>query len=588
MKLGMAVLYQLVCVILFIQLFSSLTNAHEEIQYMNLSSTKNFTIECDSLVTSSPCDSLTLSQIAENSTEATHVYVDIDVPQLQLSGKVDFEHHESVTITGRSTVISCRERDTGLVFVDIKKVTAVNITLTNCGLSYRNSTSYYYAIRLLHCGHINFIHVSAINNRGTAVSILSHQGGTVNFSNCSFIENSIAVDENMSVRGGGGVYVGNYDHDPSIQTTYYFTNCLFEGNIPRIRYYHFVYTDEVGQSVSGYGRGGGVFLAFQKISLTNIEVIFSECIFSKNKGFLGGGLSVEVQGGKQKRAGHITVTVKNSLFEANGCSSKNQTGNGGGAHLSFSTFNRQNLSHSKFYFTNVTFSRNCAAIGGGVYFFSDHRESKTKLNSLMFEKCTFIENKAHIGTALALVPDIFDRLSEGFLLVPKLRHCQFLSNVHIQSKIAYSIGTLYSSQYTLKFTGHTMFCNNSGTALYIVNGLADFSAGNATFLSNEGIKGGALALIGLSSLLVGREGNYSFINNTAMDRGGAIYALMVDRLDYTLSRSCFIQYQNSRQSRISPLSDWKAINITFTGNIANSGRGHGIFATSLAISLPSN
>ena len=163
------------------------------------------------------------------------------------------------------------------------------------------------------------------------------------------------------MRGGSGVFIGSFDHDPLIPTTYYFRKCSFMRNIPHTRFYYFLYTNEVGQSISGYGRGGGVFLAFQT-HLTNIEVVFSECIFSENKGFIGGGLSVEVKGGKHERAGNITMIVKDSLFEANGCSSENQMGHGGGAHLSFNTLNRQNLSNSKFYFTNVTFSRNCAAI----------------------------------------------------------------------------------------------------------------------------------------------------------------------------------------------------------------------------------
>ena len=328
-----------------------------------------------------------------------------------------------------------------------------------------------------------------------------------------------------------------------------------------------------------------MFLAFQKTPLTNIKVVFSECIFRENKGFFGGGLSVEVQGGKKERAGNITVAVKDSLFEANGCasSSDDQTGNGGGVHLSFNTLNKQKLSQSTFHFINVNFSRNCAAIGGGVYFFSDHRESRMELNSLIFENCTFMENKAHIGTAFALIPNIFDRLAKGFLLVPNLNHCQFISNMHIQSNIAFSTGTLYSSQYTINFEGHTNFSNNSGTALYIVNGVANFSHGDAVFLSNKGINGGALALIGLSSLLVGRQGTYLFINNTAMDQGGAIYVHMIDRLDYTVSSSCFIQYHNSQLlTSNSPISEWNYVNISFSGNTAASaGRGHAIFTTSL-------
>ena len=584
----MAILFQLasVCVLLIFQylISSKLTKAHEEKQYyMNHSSTESFTIDCDSLVTSSLCaGSLTLSQIAENRTNATDIYIDISIAQLQLSGKVEFKYQSSVVISGSGTVISCSERDSGLAFVNVTKAIVVNITLTNCGQSNGND-NYYYAIRLHHCRDIDFIYFSAVNNSGTAVSILHHHGGTINFSNCNFINNSI-VSDNGTLQGGGGVYIGNFDSDPPIPTTYYFTKCSFAGNIAHTRYYHFVYTNEMGESISGYGRGGGVFLAFQKTPLTNIEVVFSKCTFSKNIGFFGGGLSVEVQGGKKEIAGNISVVVNNSLFEANGCaySSEKQTGQGGGMHLSFNTHNKQNLSHCKFHLINMKFSRNCAAIGGGVYFFSDHRESKMQLNRLILENCTFTENMAHIGFALALIPNIYDRLAKGFLLAPKLMHCQFISNVHFQSKIAFSTGTLYSSQYTIEFVGHTKFYNNSGTALYIVNGIANFSDGDAIFSSNMGIKGGALALIGLSSLLVGGERNYSFINNTAMDQGGAIYVLMIDRLDYTVSSSCFIQYHNgSSLTSNYPISKWNSMNILFSGNEAKAGRGHAIFATSL-------
>lgn len=341
----MAVLFQLdsVCVLLFFQLLisSKPTKAHEENQYyMNHSSTENFTIDCDSLVTNSLCGSLTLSQIAENLTNATDIYIDISIAQLQLSGNVEFKYQNFVAITGSGTVISCSERDSGLAFVNVMKTIVVNITLTNCGQPNGND-AYYYAIRLHHCRDIDFINFSALNNSGTAVSILHHHGGTVNFSNCSFINNSIVSDIGRLL-GGGGVYIGDFDSDPPISTTYYFTKCSFTGNIAHTRYYHFVYTNEMGESISGYGRGGGVFLAFQKTPLTNIEVVFSECTFSKNKGFIGGGLSVEVQGGKKERAGNISVAVENSLFEANGCacSSKNQTGQGGGMHLSFNTQNK--------------------------------------------------------------------------------------------------------------------------------------------------------------------------------------------------------------------------------------------------------
>ena len=547
---------------------------------------QNFTIDYDPQVDSSPCSSPTLNWIAENVTGAPHVHIEIEITQLWLTGRVEFKRHRSVTIISvESTVISCNlERGSGLVFTNISAVTISSVTLTNCGT--RNGDSiYYFAIGLLHCRDITITSVSVERNNATGISIQDHQGGTVRISHSLFVENSIiASDESRSIRGGGGVFVGNYENDPPIIAMYYFENCTFERNIPRTRFYNFEYTDVLGQPISGFGRGGGVFLAFE-IPLTDVHAEFCNCEFFENAGFLGGGLSVDITGGETDEATNITVTVRDSIFEANGCSSEMPTGSGGGALLSFHTLNRQKLSSSQLYFFNVNFSKNCAELGGGVYFFSDHRESRNDLNALTFEHCTFTKNRAHTGAAVDITPNLFDRLSDGFLLVPTLKDCNFLLNINIRSlntETTFGTGTIYSSQHSLHFLGNSKFMGNSGTALYMVNGIADFSNGSVTFKQNRGNRGGAVALIGLSSLLVGTEGNYLFKDNTATDSGGALYSLMIDNHDFTVSRSCFIQhvYASDRGRRITPLSEWRA-NITFVGNRAIAGTGHAIFATSL-------
>ena len=549
----------------------------------------NFIIDCDSQVNSLQCDSLTLNQIANNVTETPRLNVTIEITtsQLQLNGTVEFRGHESLTITGDSTVITCTERDSGLVFTDINKVTIRGVTLTNCG-THDEGSIYYQTVSLRHCRDITVTNVYIVKNLATGLSIVDHQGGTVRISSSHFTENTISAEDEVTygkqLRGGGGIFIGNYEIDPSSPTTYYFENCLFKRNLPHTRSYFFEYTDELGQAISGFGRGGGVFLGFE-IPLTDVHTVFSECQFIENGGFFGGGLSVDIEGGKQdKKTKNVTVTVKDSLFEANGCSSETPTGSGGGAHLNFNTFTKQQLSFSQFRFINVNFTSNCAELGGGVYFFSDHRDTNTELNTLIFDRCNFSRNRAHTGTAIDLTPNLFDRLANGFLLVPTIKDCHFLSNINVRSintETTFGTGTIYSSQYSITFTGECRFFNNSGTALYMVNGLADFSNGSVTFERNYGNRGGGMALIGLSSFLVGTEGSYSFVNNTAMDRGGAIYTLLIDNHDYTVSRSCFIQYVDSNNTdRVVPLSEWEA-NITFVGNRAKSGTGHAIFVTSL-------
>ena len=543
---------------------------------------KNFTIDCDPQGDSSQieCDSWKLNQITENATDATHVGIEINIPHLQLAGQVEFEHHKFLSITGKDTTISCSTgRDSGLQLMDIDEVAISGITIKNCGARHKH-LPYYYVVSVIHCHDITITNVSIIKNKATALTILDHQGGTINISYCNFMENSIT--EADGILGGGGVYIVSAPNITSTPSEYFFSNCLFVKNIAHTVFYNFIVTDDQGQSSGGYGRGGGVFLNFGA-AVTDVCAEFSDCTFRENLGFLGGGLAVEIRGGIDEETSNINVTVMDSLFEANGCSLENISGNGGGAHLSFNTYNKQNLSQSQYYFVNVTFSKNCAELGGGVYFFSGHRRTNNDVNTLLFENCTFTNNLAHTGSAIDLSINIFDRLADGFLVVPTLRNCKFLSNTIDlgRNRTTFGIGAVYSSQYSIKFVGETVFFSNTGTALYVVNGYADFTESDVIFIQNKGIRGGAVALIGLSSILVGTEGNYSFVNNIAMDSGGAIYSLMTDNHDYSVSRSCFIQLvDKSNPTRVLPVSEWGA-NISFVGNRAKGGTGHAIFATTL-------
>ena len=549
---------------------------------------KNFSIDCDPQVGNlqTECNSWTLNKIAENATDATHVDIKINIAHFQLAGRVNFEHHKSLSITGETAIISCTGVDSGLQIVDISKVTVSGIIITNCGTPYKNSTfiMYYYTMSLIRCRDITITTVSFTKNKATALSILDHQGGTINISHCNFTENS--VTEADGILGGGGVHIGSFEFQniPTSPSFYFFSDCVFDKNIARTVFYNFIVTDDQGQSSGGYGRGGGVYLNF-KAAVTDIYAEFLDCTFRENLGFLGGGLSVQIRGGIDQETSNISVTVKDSLFEANGCSLEKPSGNGGGIHLSFNTYNWPNLSKSQYYFVNVNFSNNCAELGGGVYFFSGHRRTSNDVNTLLFENCIFTSNHAHTGSAIDFSIDIFDRLADGFLVIPTLKDCQFLSNtVDIQplrNRTTFGIGAVYSSQYNIRFEGETVFFNNTGTALYVVNGYADFTEGDVIFIQNSGIRGGAVALIGLSSLLVGAEGNYSFINSIAVDSGGAIFSLMIDNHDYSVSRSCFIQHvDQNNPTRVLPVSQWGA-NISFTGNRAKAGTGHAIFATSL-------
>lgn len=87
---------------------------------------------------------------------------------------------------------------------------------------------------------------------------------------------------------------------------------------------------------------------------------------------------------------------------------------------------------------------------------------------MIFDKCTFKKNKTHIGSAVDMVPNIYFKLSAGFVVVPKFINCQFLKNrVKVQStkrgnqKTA-GTGTIHASLFDIQFHGYNLFENNWG------------------------------------------------------------------------------------------------------------------------------
>ena len=530
-------------------------------------------------------DRESLETITSRLTKGANVHIDINTPYLHLNESISFTQLSSLTISGDSnsaTIINCTQLDAGITLNEIMNLTLNDLILTYCGspLKMRNKT-YSSALTVCNCSYVDITNLVITKSRGIGLTILNHQEGIVHIALSNFTDNIAPKEEDgvSKILGGGGVYVGEFQQNSQLPISFEFENCIFDKNVACTRQYNSFYTDEFGRNRSGCGRGGGVFVALDnEMKHSCVNITFSYCSFTNNHAFLGGGLSVTIGRGRKIIETNITVTVEDSVFESNGCSDVTRIG--GGAHLSY---NSESLSKfgNEYNIRNVNFTNNCAELGGGVYFFSHKQKSSD--NSLLFDNCIFERNKAHTGSAIDMTPNIFTRLSTGHtIIVPVFRNCQFVCNkvlVNSQSPDTQEIagtGTLYASLYDIKFEGENHFEYNEGTAVYVVNGIADFSHSSAFFNSNQGRRGGAIALIGASSMIVGPNREYSFENNTALYQGGAIFTLMIDSHDFTVSKSCFIQYFNGK--RIKQTTFWNNT-ITFTGNKAPLGRA--IFATSL-------
>ena len=518
------------------------------------------------------------------------VHLDIEASLLFLTENVTFKHLYALTVIGKLnsfSTISCKKSPknypAGIKLHNITNLRLKNLKLMYCGTQIKiRSKRYSSAMILLYCNNVTMTNLLITKSKGVGMTIINHQQGTINVSGSNFTKNRIPRNfHDLQIFGGGGVYIQfhrNYSLMGEIVLN--FDHCIFDKNIAYTMLYQSLYTNEFGEDRTGYGRGGGVYLDFESSTAkrSSLRLSFSNCNFTKNQAFLGGGFSMKIGRGRTHQIDiKIIAIIKNSVFDLNGC---NSTRIGGGIDLAFNlNFKSVGINCS---LQNVKFTNNCAELGGGLFFFSQIWTSSSN-NSLLVDNCTFEGNKAHIGAAVDMNPNSYGRLLAGHTaVVPVFRNCKFsknkaqISSGSNRAQRISGVGTLYSSLYDVKFLGKNIFEYNIGTAVYVINANVNFSASSVIFKSNRGIRGGAIALIGLSSMTVGPQNKYLFLNNSAVYQGGAIFTQMIDTHDFTLSKSCFIQYSNGTRPIIT--KHWKN-NITFARNKAPFGPG--IFATSL-------
>ena len=243
--------------------------------------------------------------------------------------------------------------------------------------------------------------------------------------------------------------------------------------------------------------------------------------------------------------------------------------------------------------THCKFRNNYAHWGGGTSIFGTYELSENK-KDIDFFKCHWLQNRAVVGSALGLLShwpnpakQIRQPIGKGILYI-KLFSCIFKENFIIVISYAHEddrnnvIGTaaIYSDIAVI-IMQDVSFNSNNGTALVL-----DWSnvkiIKNVTFSNNSGSKGGAVALYGRSTIILGENATLNFTNNSAELRGGAVYAYSqgpdLKAFDvHILDRSiCFFSYINPNTHP----ENWTA-RVYFQNNIAPPKSGKSIYTDTL-------
>ena len=528
-----------------------------------------------------PCQSLGyIAGAVANATSISRMEIIIN-SQLELRDMIQFRNKSKVKLTSELSqiTVNCSGSTAGLVFQSIKSLTIEYLTFSHCGVDQeyhnveRRVRFFRAAIHVISPTNVMVTNVTLTSSRGAGLAITDVQGGIVNISNSIFEHNVVPERDLFKYAGGGGIFIRMSRYTRKVNK-FIFKNCLFLNNRQSTTG-NYTFISAFGGLLPGTGRGGGLEIVLSYRSAFN-RIIVSNCTFAGNSAFLGGALAVICQGFSRAN----DILIEDSLFSQNGCQEGLRSGSGGAMLLGYSFYHKSSphVSSNNISVSDVTFSENCAEVGGGTTFFSSRSRESNFNNTISFTKCRWIKNIARVGAAIDISPHTADRLSGGLLPTPVFEDCEFVDNSVIfgtqDGNHAFGTGTFFSSLFDITFRSSVKFMNNSGSAFIIVNGVANFSSCNSTFINNTGVHGGAIALIGISVMYVGSDSHHAFMGNKASDRGGAIYSSLIDEHDFTTSRSCFIQH-----SPYASISKWN-VTFTFEGNSAQK-HGHSIFSTSL-------
>lgn len=540
-------------------------------------------------------------------TENTTAYV-LKIPHrtYNLTVEISFHNLAELSISGNNADILCSGEGVGFSFYNVFEIKVEGITFRNCAAT-RNSSSRNFqldhltnfsafdvGLYFLLCNDVNISEVTVTSSPNAVGVVMYDTGGKILIENSIFSNNSVAEYH----AGGGGFYIeftyctpglptcsGSSSHVSVKYSEYVFTNVTFADNIAWGQDYQAPFLVPHETFHESFGRGGGIVLYIKGNAMLN-SLTFNNCTFRNNTAQWGGGAMLEFQ---DNTVGNI-VTFCNCTFIDNKCNFTLQSGTGGGGmrvgHYVFDlSKDTSNISwNNMVLYHRCNFSRNSAMYGGGLSISPALQVIRDSYHinpaSVEIKDVTFKDNVAKFGSALYIHRQPSG--IEGKMLTVTLDGIHFINNSVSYAKLlnvanlpyTEGIGTVYINHFDIIFQGLVTFSNNSGSGIAVAGSTVNITDCNLTFQRNIGYRGGAIILLGSSSLLINDKTSVYFLSNLAEVNGGAIYVRYVE---VSTLLNCFIRHT---RSFLEP-TEWKS-RFIFKDNLDQNGhRGNSIHSTSV-------
>lgn len=489
----------------------------------------------------------------------------------------------NLALLGDNAEVRC-STGVGIKFVNVKNFLLSGLTIENCGTIQNGANvahqgipfSFLSAVSIFNSMDVTIEDAEFIANLGTGLTIYD-TSGNVSITNVAFLDNRVPIN-NKTYSGGGGLYIkftryNAYENCKdslcNSNNAYTITNCSFLGNTASLSSQgRILYLSRKGPVINVLGGGGGLQIVLEGKPQHNVFLI-TDSLFWNNRAEFGGGISIIV--GDESSHNHFGIF---------GISLEDNIAQEGGGGIDFGFYTSKALEGmNSFHLEQICFSRNRAKFGGGVQHFSARSSpySSNTDSNVRFTNCIWNDNSAIVGAAVALYPEVWQKVTSGYLSTPLFINCDFKNNSITSSKDPLHTrgGVFFTGALSVKFSGNILFLNNQGSAMHV--SAAEIHVLNNTvmeFNSNRASRGAAITLMGDSYVIAHNNSHLLFENNKALDKGGAIFYYSINSLDYLNSYKCFFRYVD-----LVPVNEWNAM-FTFINNTANV-YGHSIYASTL-------
>ena len=212
--------------------------------------------------------------------------------------------------------------------------------------------------------------------------------------------------------------------------------------------------------------------------------------------------------------------------------------------------------------------------------------SSEKVSSFHISNSIFKINTAKLGAAIFIEQYWKISRRQGLLAEFCVSDCSFENNTDKYYRkfpngrtqpLEIGLGAVYVYFSVVNFYGSVTFINNSGIALAVSGGNAIFDGCSILFERNRGNTGGAITLLGASTIDVGSGTIMEFKDNIATTQGGAIHAAYLSRQNLLSDATCFIRHIDPS---LKP-DDWN-VSMFFFNNTDHGGtKPNAIYATSV-------